>query len=126
MLDGWQGELDDIKPDGVGTLAGGADPGDPLMPETQAAREPDLERILGLPVVLSVMLADRQMPIEAIVEITVGTIIEFEVPFDSELPLQIGDQTIGHGQAVKAGERFGLRLSHIETVHDRIDAMGKP
>jgi flagellar motor switch/type III secretory pathway protein FliN len=55
---------------------------------------------------------------------TVGTIVEFEVPFDSELALQVANRTIGRGQAVKVGENFGLRITSIEPVPKRIDALG--
>ncbi|MGB2988310.1 MAG: FliM/FliN family flagellar motor switch protein [Phycisphaerae bacterium] len=87
-------------------------------------REPDIKRILGLSVPVTVMLADRPLPIETILEVTVGTIIEFEVMFDSELLLQVADRTIGSGQAVKVGENFGLRITAIDTVPGRIDALG--
>ena len=87
-------------------------------------REPDIEHILGLPVPLRVILAERLMSVESLLEITVGTIIEFDVPFDSDLTLQIGDRTIGHGEAVKVGESFGLRLSRIGGVQECVGALG--
>ena len=84
----------------------------------------DLSRILGLVVPVSVILTQRDMDIEAVLQITVGTIIEFDMSFDAELSLQVSNQVIGHGQAVKVGENFGLRLTQINSVKDRIDAMG--
>ncbi len=86
-------------------------------------REPELRRILDLSVPVTVILADRAMPVEDILKLTVGTIIEFEVPFDSELVLQAADRPIGRGQAVKVGENFGLRITHVGPVRDRIDAL---
>lgn len=85
---------------------------------------PDVRRILNLPVSLTVQLAERDMPVESILKMTVGTIIEFDVSFDSQLILQVADRIIGYGQAVKVGESFGLRLSHIGSVVERIDALG--
>jgi len=84
----------------------------------------DVSRILGLAVPVTVSLAEREMTVESILDITVGTIIEFEVPFDAELSLRIGDHSVGRGQAVKVGENFGLRITHIDTVSGRIHAMG--
>jgi len=84
----------------------------------------DLSRILGLALPVSVILTQRNMEIEAVLRITVGTIIEFDMSFDAELTLQVSNQIIGHGQAVKVGENFGLRLTQINSVKDRIDAMG--
>lgn len=84
----------------------------------------DIRRILGLSVPLSVTLAERDMPIETVLQITVGTIIEFNVPFDAELTLSVANSEIGKGQAVKIGENFGLQVTRIGTVPDRIDALG--
>jgi len=87
-------------------------------------RATNLPRILGLNVPVSVMLADRLMPIDAILRMNVGTIIEFDVPFDSELVLEVADLPIGRGHAVKVGENFGLRITNIGSLKDRIHAMG--
>ena len=55
------------------------------------------------------------MRIDAILDIKVGTIIEFDVPFDSNLGLVAANRGIGSGQAVKVGENFGLRVAKIGT-----------
>ncbi len=84
----------------------------------------DVERILGLPVPVIVTLAERDMAVELIIKIRVGTIIEFDVAFDCELTLHVANQSIGCGQGVKIGENFGLRIAHIGTVEERIKALG--
>jgi len=89
-----------------------------------APRAPDVKRILGLSVPVSVVLASRPMPIASLLEMHVGTIIEFDVPFDSELALEVAQRPIGEGQAVKIGENFGVRLNHIGSIRARINAMG--
>ena len=93
-------------------------------PSPAAQRDPELARILGLSVPVAVVLAERGLPIESILQITVGTILEFDVSFGAELSLVVGDRSIGSGNAVKIGEHFGLRIASIETVQQRIDAMG--
>jgi len=92
-------------------------------PTTQSAPA-DVGRVLGLRVPVSVVLAERQMGLKSILEITTGTIIEFDVPFDAELVLCVADRRIGRGKALKVGENFGLCITKIETVQDRIDALG--
>lgn len=84
---------------------------------------PALGRVLDLRVPVTVTLAERQMSLRSILEMTLGTIIEFDVPFDAELTLSVANRPIGRGRAVKVGEYFGLKISRIETVHGRIDAM---
>lgn len=87
------------------------------------ARAADISRILGLLVPVSVMLADRPMPVEQILKLNVGTIVEFDVPFDSELILEVADRPVGRGLAVKVGENFGLRVTQIGNVETRINAL---
>ncbi|MCO6438844.1 MAG: FliM/FliN family flagellar motor switch protein [Phycisphaerae bacterium] len=82
-------------------------------------------RLLQLDVPLTVTLAERDMSIESILEMKVGTIIEFEVPFDAELTLVVANQPIARGHAVKVGENFGVRLTCVRSVHDRIEMLGK-
>lgn len=87
------------------------------------ARGSELQRILGLEVPVSATLAERHMDIQSIIQIKVGTILEFDVPSESDLSLEVSNRPIGHGQAVKVGENFGLRITRIGTVQDRIGAM---
>ena len=89
-----------------------------------ATTQQDLTRILGLIVPVAVILTRREMTVESLLEITAGTIIEFDVSFDAEFSLQVVNKTIGFGQAVKVGENFGLRLTQVHSVKDRIDALG--
>lgn len=91
-----------------------------------AARPADVGRVLGLNVPVSVVLAERLMPIETILSTQAGTIIEFDVPFDNELLLFVANSEIGSGQAVKVGENFGLRITRIDPVRERIDALRRP
>ena len=93
-------------------------------PAAGSERRQELRRILHLSVPLIVTLAERDMSVESIVRTTVGSIIEFDQAFDAELVLSAANCPIGKGQAVKVGENFGLRINHIGTVEERIDALG--
>ena len=117
-------ELNSSATTETGGFVGTVQPTRPTPTNRVGPREPQIQRILGLSVPVTVVLAERDMPIESVLAITVGTIIEFEVPFDSELTLEVANQPIGQGQAVKTGEHFGLRVVRIGTVRDRINAMG--
>lgn len=114
--------------EGSGGVASGSAPASATAATSMISPAPrgkgDIGRILGLSVPVGVTLAQRAMTIESILEITVGTIIEFDLAFDAELTLQVGDRTIGRGQAVKVGENFGLRITHIDSVPQRIGALG--
>lgn len=103
-------------------------PAPPPQPEVKLAQpvsqEAIVKRILGLEVPISVSLAEKSMKIEAILKIEVGTIVEFDVLFDAELTLYTANHPIGKGHAVKIGENFGLRVTTITPVAERVDAFG--
>lgn len=88
-------------------------------------RGPDIARIMELSVPVSAILAERPLPVETILQITAGTILEFDVPFGSDLSLVVGNRTLGRGQAVKVGEHFGLRITSIDSLRHRIEALGQ-
>lgn len=83
----------------------------------------EIRRILDLTVPISVILATKELTVDAILGLSIGSIIEFDVAFDADLTVAIGHHEIGMGQAVKIGENFGLRFTSLGTVHDRIDAL---
>lgn len=86
----------------------------------------DLRRILRVEVPVIVQLAQRQMSMEEVLGLNVGSVIQFDKPFDAELELIISNRRIGAGHAVKVGENFGLRISTIGSVQDTIRALGQP
>ncbi len=86
---------------------------------------PDVRRILSMRVPVIVKLAEQTMPVSAILKLASGSILEFERSADAELELLANNKVIGHGQAVKVGEHFGLRISQISSVKDTIEALGE-
>ncbi|HOB74982.1 MAG TPA: FliM/FliN family flagellar motor C-terminal domain-containing protein [Phycisphaerae bacterium] len=95
----------------------------PTIPPPSSPDE-DPARILRLVVPVIVRLAERTMPLEDIINLGTGAIIEFDKPAEAELDLMINNKCIGTGQAVKVGENFGLRITSIGSVRDRIEALG--
>lgn len=94
-------------------------PGFELVADTS-----QIERIKPVKVPVIVRLAERQMSLNKILDITVGTIVEFDKPADAELDLVVNNVVIGTGNAVKCGENFGLRIIKIEPWAQRLVAAG--
>lgn len=69
--------------------------------------------ILQLSVPLVVRVAQRQMRLRQILEISTGSIVEFETPAESELDLLVNNCPVAKGMAVKVGENFGLRITRV-------------
>jgi flagellar motor switch protein FliN/FliY len=79
-----------------------------------------LEKILGITLPVSVVVAQRSLKIEEVLAFVPGTVLEFEKPSDTYLDLMVSEKTIGCGEAVRVGERFGLRLIQIGSPAETI------
>ena len=123
MVDGLLSNVADrpaMNPTGV---AGQRPPSGGVTSRHGKPRDSKVARILGLSVPVTATLAEQGMSIEAILGISVGTIVEFDVPADAELTLYVANHAIGKGQTVKTGENFGVRITQIDTVERLIGAL---
>jgi flagellar motor switch protein FliN/FliY len=84
----------------------------------------DLARILRLEVPLIVQIAERRMPLSEVTALTHGSIIELPKQIDEDLDVLINNTPIGAGRAVKVGENFGVRLTRIGELKERVAALG--
>ncbi len=84
-----------------------------------------LQEVLTLEVPLIVQIAECQMPLGGVLDLVPGAIVELGKPADEELEVRVNNKVIGLGTAVKVGENFGIRLTYIGNVLDRIASLGK-
>ncbi len=97
----------------------------PAAPDAQQQPHGPLDRVLKLKVPVIVRLAERKMRLSEILGIQAGAIIEFETAFDAALDLLVNNKQVGQGQAVKVGEKFGLRVLTIDSLRDKVDALAE-
>lgn len=83
----------------------------------------EIQRILQLQVPIIVRLAEKVMPMGEVIKLAPGAIIEFSKSVSEPLELMINNKCIGTGQAVKVGEKFGLRITNLSTISQVIKAM---
>ncbi|HWB55173.1 MAG TPA: FliM/FliN family flagellar motor C-terminal domain-containing protein [Tepidisphaeraceae bacterium] len=104
------------------------------MPVLTTAKKPDspevpsdqeLQRILRLQVPVIVKLAERSLTLSEVMRLGTGAIIEFFKSSDEPLELLINNKAIGTGEAVKVGENFGLKITHIGDVRSVIRSLGR-
>lgn len=84
----------------------------------------ELKRILHLEVPLIVRIAERRMTLSEVTSLTHGSIIELPKAIDEPLDVLINNAMIGQGHAVKVSENFGVHITQIAALHDRVKAMG--
>lgn len=84
----------------------------------------DLQTIFKLEVPVIVLIGGRRMPLEDVLALGPGAIIELNKSAEDELDLLVNNKEIGSGLAVKVGENFGIQISSIQSPIDRIEALG--
>ena len=84
-----------------------------------------IESILTLEVPVIVQIGARTMPVEEVMSMTPGAIIELPKSADDDLEILVSNKPIGTGIAVKVGENYGLRVRYIGDLTERISAMGR-
>lgn len=75
--------------------------------------------LLRIPVTVVVTLAEKRQPLGRILELGPGSIIQFDKSCDEALELEAGGRTVALGEAVKVGEKFGLRITSMILPEER-------
>src|SRR5262245_46071557 len=84
----------------------------------------DVRSILNLELPLIVLLGERQTKVGEVTAWVPGAILELPKHAEEELQILVNNKVIGTGVAVKVGENFGVRITYIGDLKDRIKAMG--
>jgi flagellar motor switch protein FliN len=69
--------------------------------------------LLRIRVPVVVTLAEKRQPLGRIVELSPGAIIQFDKSCEEMLDLSVGNRRIASGEAVKVGDKFGLRITSL-------------
>ena len=85
----------------------------PTMDEQLAGLPTFARGLMRIQVPVQVKLASQRKSIHEIVEFGPGSIIKFEKTCDEPLEVTIGERTIAHGEVVKIGDKFGVRISGL-------------
>jgi flagellar motor switch protein FliN len=93
-------------------------------PSTPA--NPELSRLLHIQVPVIAVLAERQLKLRQVLELTIGSVIELEKRADEPLDLMVNNQPFATGRTVRAGDNFALRIDELNPVKDTIRKLGKP
>lgn len=75
--------------------------------------------LLRVEVPVSVTLAAKKQSVSQILELGAGSIIHFDKPCDEPLELEVNGRPVAQGEAVKVGEKFGLRVQSIVLPNER-------
>jgi len=102
----------------------------PLMgqPKEEGRRTPPLtsddlppytRSLLRIKVPVVVALAEKRQKLSRIIELGPGSIIQFDKSCEEMLDLEVGSQAVACGEAVKVGDKFGLRITAMRLPDER-------
>ena len=69
--------------------------------------------LLRIEVPVVVTLASDEHAVKRILDLGPGTLLHFKKPCDEPLTLSVGNCDVAVGEAVKVGEKFGLRITSM-------------
>lgn len=75
--------------------------------------------LLRIKVPVIVTLAAKKQPVSRIVELGPGSIIQFDKSCEEMLEMHVNEQLVGEGEAVKVGDKFGIRLTSLLVPGER-------
>jgi len=84
---------------------------------------PYTRSLLRVKVPLIVTLASKKQPLGRIVELGPGSIIQFDKSCEEMLDLHVGERLVAQGEAVKVGDKFGLRVTNMILPDERFQAI---
>ncbi len=80
----------------------------------------DIQRVLDIPVQLSVELGRTRVPIKYILQLAQGSIVELDALAGEPMDVLVNGYLIAQGEVVVVNEKFGIRLTDIVTPSERL------
>ncbi|AGX88365.1 flagellar motor switch protein FliN [Candidatus Symbiobacter mobilis] len=114
---------------------GGGPPGGVLSDEpvrpfstgSNAADAPiqDINRVLDIPVQLSVELGRTKVPIKHILQLGQGSVVELDALAGEPMDVLVNGYLIAQGEVVVVNDKFGIRLTDVVTPSERLRRVSK-
>ena len=92
----------------------------PVVEETPAARDVNIDVILDVPVTLSLEVGRTRLPIRSLLQLNQGSVVELERASGEPLELFVNGTLVAHGEVVVVNDKFGIRLIDVVSPAERI------
>ena len=88
-----------------------------------ALTDRNLSLILDIPLKVSVELGRAKMPVNELLKLTQGSVIELNKLAGEPMEVYVNDKLIARGEAVVVNEKFGVRLTDIISPAERVEQL---
>lgn len=75
----------------------------------------DLDRLLDVPVTVSAVLGTARMPIDQLLKIAPGSLLELDRRVGEPIEIRINDRLVARGEVVLVDDRLGVTMTEIVT-----------
>ncbi|MGI6657754.1 MAG: flagellar motor switch protein FliN [Desulfobulbus sp.] len=99
-------------------------PPQPVSENNTARLSRDLEFLYDVPLQVAVEVGRARILLRDLLQMGEGYVIELDKMAGEPLDLYINARLIARGEAVKVGEKFGIRLTEVVSQADRIENLG--
>ena len=108
-----------------GVLQGGASRPFSAAPPSEDMPMGDINRVLDIPVQLSVELGRTRVPIKHILQLGQGSVVELDALAGEPMDVLVNGYLIAQGEVVVVNDKFGIRLTDVVTPAERLRRVSK-
>jgi flagellar motor switch protein FliN/FliY len=97
----------------------------PLQAADTAIANPDIDRILDVPVTITAELGRARLTIKNLLQLQQGSVVELDGLAGEPMEVLINGYLIAQGEVVVVNDKFGIRLTDIITPSERIQKLNR-
>ncbi len=101
----------------------GPQPTEPVVQESSDTTR-DLEFLFDVPLQVSVEVGRARILLKDLLQMGEGYVVELDKFSSDPLDLYVNSRLIARGEAVKVGDKFGIKLTEVVSQSDRIAKLG--
>ena len=90
--------------------------------QSQNSRE--LEFLFDVPLQVSVEVGRARILLKDLLQMGEGYVVELDKLAGEPLDLYVNSRLIARGEAVRVGEKFGIKLTEVVSPSDRVEKLG--
>lgn len=83
----------------------------------------DLDLILDIPLDISVELGKAKIPVNELLQLGQGSILELTKPVGEPLDIYVNNKLVAKGEVVILDDKFGIRVADIINPVDRVKSL---
>ncbi|QQD16794.1 flagellar motor switch protein FliN [Spongiibacter nanhainus] len=84
---------------------------------------PELDRVLDIPVNLTLEVGGTELPIRELLELQQGAVVELAKQAGDPLDVKVNGTLIARGEVVVVDDRLGVRLTEVVSAAERLQSL---